>query len=140
MHAACATGSSSNLPAGSKIPARPFIDTGIPATHVAKLVNMIDKGTITGKIAKSVADEMMKEPKLDPEKIVAENPDYQPVHDTAEIEACVDQVLRENAQSVADFKAGRDKAFGFLVGQVMKLSRGKASPAIVNELLRSKLK
>jgi aspartyl-tRNA(Asn)/glutamyl-tRNA(Gln) amidotransferase subunit B len=117
-----------------------ILDTGISAEHVGKLVNMIEQDTITGKIAKSVADEMMKEPKLDPEKIVAANPDYQPIHDTAEIEACVDQVIRENAQSVEDFKAGRDRAFGFLVGQAMKLSRGKASPAIVNELLRSKLK
>lgn len=116
-----------------------IIDIGIAATHVAKLVNMIDKGTITGRIAKSVADDMVANPSKDPEQIVSENPDYQPVHDQAEIEALVDQVLAENAQSVADFKTGKDKAFAYLVGQVMKLSRGKASPQIVNDLLRKKI-
>ena len=116
------------------------LDIGIPAAHIAKLVNMIDKGTITGKIAKSVADDMLANPGKEPEKIVAENPDYSPLHDTAEIEKHVDQVLSENPQSIADYKAGREKALGFLVGQIMKLSRGKASPAVVNEILQRKLK
>lgn len=116
-----------------------LIDFGIPARHVAKLVNMIDKGTITGRIAKAVADDMIASPGKDPEEIVTANPDYSPVHDQGEIERLVDQVLKENVQSVADFKAGRDKAFAFLVGQVMKLSRGKASPQVVNDLLKQKI-
>lgn len=116
-----------------------LMNSGIPAAHVAKLVNMIDKGTITGRIAKTVADEMVQKPGVDPEQIVAENPDHQPVHDTGEIEVLVDQVLAANGQSIVDFKAGRDKAFAFLVGQVMKLSKGKASPQIVNDLLKDKI-
>src|SRR5262249_25272370 len=104
---------------------------GIPALHLGKLVSMIEKGTITGKIAKAVADDMVADPQKDPEQIVAENPDYKPVHDQGEIGLLVDKVIAENAQSVADYKAGRDKAFAFLVGQVMKLSRGKASPQVV---------
>ena len=100
---------------------------------------MIDKGTITGRIAKSVADDMVAHPGQDPAAIVAANPDYQPLNDQAEIERYVEQVVGENPQSVADFKAGRDKAFAFLVGQVMKLCRGKASPQLVNELIKQKI-
>jgi aspartyl-tRNA(Asn)/glutamyl-tRNA(Gln) amidotransferase subunit B len=113
---------------------------GIKSEHVAKLVNMIDKETITGKIAKMVADEMVLHPGKDCEQIVKENPDFQPVHDTSSIEPIVDQVLAANPQSIADFKAGKTKAFDFLVGQVMKLMRGKASPTVVNELLTKKIK
>jgi aspartyl-tRNA(Asn)/glutamyl-tRNA(Gln) amidotransferase subunit B len=61
------------------------------------------------------------------------------VQDHAEIERLVDQVIAENSQSVADYKSGREKAFAALVGQVMKLSRGKAPPNLVNDLLKKKL-
>jgi aspartyl-tRNA(Asn)/glutamyl-tRNA(Gln) amidotransferase subunit B len=115
------------------------IDVGITPHSIAKLVNMIDKGTITGKIAKLVADDMLAHPEKDCEHIVAENPDYQPVHDSGEIEAIVEQVLKDHPQSIIDYKAGKDRAFSFLVGQVMKHSKGKASPAIVNDLLKKKL-
>lgn len=111
----------------------------IPPEHVASLVNLIDRGTITGRIAKTVADEMVAHPGIDPAAIVAANPDYQTLNDTAEIERIVTQVLNENPQSVADYKAGRDKAFAYLVGQVMKLCRGKASPQVVNELLKGRI-
>lgn len=116
-----------------------MLTCGIPPQQVSKLVNMIDKGTITGRIAKDVADDMLAHPEKDCERIVAENPDYSPVHDQGEIARLVDQVVAEHPQSVADYKAGRDKAFGFLVGQVMKLSRGKASPQVVNDLLKQKV-
>jgi aspartyl-tRNA(Asn)/glutamyl-tRNA(Gln) amidotransferase subunit B len=116
-----------------------LLSLGIQPSHVAKLIQLIDQNRITGRIAKSVADEMISHPGLDPETIVQRNPDYAPVQDASSIEPWVDQVLAENPQSVADFKAGRDKAFGFLVGQVMKLARGKAAPQVVNELLRRKL-
>jgi aspartyl-tRNA(Asn)/glutamyl-tRNA(Gln) amidotransferase subunit B len=117
-----------------------LIDLGILPEHIAKLVQMIDQNKITGRIAKSVADDMVENPGFDPESIVAQNPDYQPTSDISAIEPIVDQVLAENPQSVIDFKAGRDKAFAFLVGAVMKLTRGKASPQIVNDLLRKKMK
>lgn len=116
-----------------------LINCGIPAKHVGKLVALIEKGTITGRMAKTVADDMMAAPGKDPEEIVAGNPDYQPVSDQAELEKMVDQVLAENAQSIADYKAGRDKAFAFLVGQIMKMTKGKASPQIVNDLLKNKI-
>ena len=114
-------------------------DSEIDAENIGRLVNMIDKGVITGKIAKKVADDMISMSGKDCEEIVTENPDYQPVNDESEIEKLVDQVLKENEQSVSDYKAGKEKAFGFLVGQVMKLSRGKASPSLVNQLLKKKL-
>lgn len=117
-----------------------LLDTGIPAAHIAKLINLIDSGSITGKIAKSIADDMVRDPGKDPEKIILENPDYTPVHDAGELERYIEQVITENSQSVADYKAGKERAFGFLIGQVMKLTRGKASPMVVNELLRKKLK
>lgn len=112
---------------------------GIPPIHVAKLVEMIESGQITGRIAKQVADDMVASPGLDPEAIVKQNPDYTPVSDSSEIEPIVDQVLKDNPQSIADYKAGREKALAFLVGQVMKLTRGKASPAIVNTLILKKI-
>lgn len=117
------------------------ISTGIQPAHLASLVNMIEQGTITGRIAKSVADEMVNRPGIDPAEIVQANPDYQPLNDQAAIESIVDQVLADpkNAQSVTDYKAGRDKAFAFLVGQVMKISKGKAPPPLVNQLLKSKI-
>lgn len=116
-----------------------ILDLGIAAENIAKLVNMIDSGKITGKIAKSVADDLIANPTKDCEQIVAENPDYTPMHDTKEIESYIAKVVEENQQSVLDYKAGKERAFGFLVGQVMKLSRGKASPALVNELLKKKI-
>jgi aspartyl-tRNA(Asn)/glutamyl-tRNA(Gln) amidotransferase subunit B len=117
-----------------------IVSSGIPAHHVGALVQMIDEGVITGKIAKAVADEMVLHPEKHPQEIVNANPDFQPLRDTNEIDQIVEQVLKDHPQSVADFKAGRDKALGFLVGQVMKHTRGKASPQLVNDLLKAKMK
>lgn len=116
-----------------------IISIGIKPNHLASLITLIEKGTITGKIAKSVADDMINRPDLDPADIVKANPDYQPLQDLSEIERMVDQVLGENPQSIADYKTGRDKAFAFLVGQVMKLCKGKASPQVVNDMLKQKI-
>ncbi|HSX38801.1 MAG TPA: Asp-tRNA(Asn)/Glu-tRNA(Gln) amidotransferase subunit GatB [Chlamydiales bacterium] len=116
-----------------------FLNCGIPPRHVAKLVQMIDQNKITGRIAKNVADEMVASPNLDPEIIVKTNPDYQPIDDITAIEPIVDQVIAENPQSIIDFQAGKEKAFAFLVGQVMKLTKGKAPPQTVNDLLRKKI-
>lgn len=119
---------------------RSLLTSGITAQHVGTLVQLIEKDTITGKIAKSVADEMVLHPGKNPEQIVKENPDFQPIHDTSSIEPLVEQVLAAHPQSIADYRAGKGRAFDFLVGQVMKLCKGKASPAVVNEILIRKLK
>ncbi|MDF2550126.1 MAG: gatB [Chlamydiales bacterium] len=116
-----------------------IVDTAILPEHVASLVAMIDQGTITGKIAKKVADEMVLSPGKDPASIVKENPDFTPLSDDKEIEQLVDSVLKGNEQSVQDYLQGKERAFGFLVGQVMKLSKGKAQPEKVNALLKMRL-
>ena len=112
---------------------------GLPPIHIATLVNLIHDGTISGKIAKKVADEMMVDPSSDPKTIVSNNPDYQPLSDVATIEPIIDQVLADNPQSITDYHAGKDRAFNYLVGQIMKLTKGKASPDVVKELLSKKL-
>lgn len=123
-----------------------FKDTGmtLPESNISpenlgKLVNFIEDKTITGKIAKSVADDMIAMEGKDCELIIKENPNYLPVQDSEEVEKFVDQVLAENTQSIEDYRNGKQKAFGFLVGQVMKISQGKASPSLVNEILKKKL-
>jgi len=110
----------------------------IPASHIGHLVKLIHDGTITGKIAKEIADKMV-ETGRSPQGIIEENPDaYKPV-DSSEVEGIVDKVLAENPTSIEDYRAGKTKAFGFLVGQVMKASQGKAPPPLVNDLLKKKL-
>jgi len=111
----------------------------IPAEHIAQLVNLIDEKVINGKIAKSVADDMIANPEKAPKLIVEENPDYKPLSDSGAIETIIDEVLAANPDSIESYKAGRDRAFNFLVGQVMKASNGKASPDIVRDTLKKKL-
>jgi aspartyl-tRNA(Asn)/glutamyl-tRNA(Gln) amidotransferase subunit B len=111
-----------------------------PATPsmLAALINLIEDGTISGKIAKTVLAEMIESGKA-PGEIVKEKGLVQ-VTDTSAIESVIEQVLEANGQSVKDFKEGKEKAMGFLVGQIMKSSGGKANPQIVNKLLREKLR
>ncbi len=105
---------------------------------LAKLLNLIENKTISGKIAKKVFAEMA-ETGAEPEEIVKERGLVQ-VTDSSAIEEMVDKVVGENPQSVDDYKGGKEKALKFLIGQVMKESRGKANPQIVNELLLKRLK
>ncbi len=110
----------------------------VSAESLGKLVSLIIDGTISGKIAKEVFSEMW-ESGTDPEQII-EKQGLKQVSDTGAITQFVDQVLAENEKVVADFKAGKGNALGFLVGQVMKVSKGQANPKLVNELLNQKLK
>lgn len=114
--------------------------SGIPPKDVASLVQMIESGALTGRIAKTVADEMVLKPGTSPQAIVEANPNFNPVHDTALLEPIVDRILAANEQSIIDYRNGKDRAFAFLVGQVMKETQGKASPQVVNELLQNKIK
>ncbi|ATW23455.1 Asp-tRNA(Asn)/Glu-tRNA(Gln) amidotransferase subunit GatB [Candidatus Formimonas warabiya] len=102
------------------------------------MLKLMDKGTISGKIAKTVFEEMFKTGKK-PEEIVKEKGLVQ-ISDASAIEAMVEEVLAANQKSVEDFKAGKTQALGFLVGQVMKVSKGKANPGMVNALLTEKMK
>ncbi len=112
-------------------------ESAITPKHLVNLLNLIDKKTISGKIAKEVFDEMFNTGKL-PDIIVEEKQLVQIV-DESEIEKIVDAVLEENAQAVEDLKSGKEKALGFLVGQVMRFSKGKANPEIVNRLIKKKI-
>lgn len=105
----------------------------ISSQNLAKLIELIDKGTISSKIAKQVFEEMFETGK-EPEKIVEEKGLVQ-ISDEGAIKEMVEKVVLSNPQSVADFKAGRDRALGFLVGQIMKETKGKANPQLVNKLL-----
>jgi aspartyl-tRNA(Asn)/glutamyl-tRNA(Gln) amidotransferase subunit B len=113
--------------------------SGIKPENIAELINLLEKGAITGKIAKAIADVMVLHPGKKPSQLVEENPGFNPVSDVATIGPIVDEVLRNNPDSVADYKAGREKAFAFLVGQVMKATKGAASPQVVNSLLKEKI-
>lgn len=95
------------------------------------------QNTISGKIAKSVFDEMFATGK-DPQAIVKEKGLVQ-ISDAGELQDIVAQVVAAHPQSVADFQAGKDRALGFLVGQVMKQTHGRANPELVNKLLRQRL-
>ncbi len=111
----------------------------LPPSHVAKLVTLIENKKITGPIAKTIADEMIVSPHLHPDTIIAQNPNYQPLSNTEELNPIIDEVLKDNPQSIIDYKAGKERAFGYLVGQVMKKTKGQASPDVVNELLKKKI-
>lgn len=115
-------------------------DTAITPHLVASLVNLIDSQVINGKIAKSVADIMVEHPGKTAEEIIQENPDFKPISNRETIGPIVDKVVQENQQSIQDFIAGRDRALAFLVGQVMKQTKGSASPELVNELIREKIR
>ena len=109
----------------------------VEAKRLGQMILLIAKGTISGKIAKKVFSEMWTCPDA-PEKIVKDKGLVQ-ITDTAAIEAIVDKVIADNQKAVDDYKGGNKKAIGALVGQVMKQSRGKANPQMVNELLAKKL-
>jgi len=103
----------------------------------AGTIRLIENGTISGKIAKEVYS-IMFETKKSAEEIVKEK-DLVQVTDTVSLEASVQKVIQANPKVVADFKSGKDSALGFLVGQVMKETKGRANPALVNGILRKKL-
>ncbi|MFD0871084.1 glutamyl-tRNA(Gln) amidotransferase subunit B [Chlamydia abortus] len=112
-------------------------DVKITGKGLGEMIGLIEKGTISSKIAKTVFKEMIETGK-EPGQIVEEKGLVQ-ISDEGAIKAIVDKVVDSNPQSVADFKAGKDRAVGFLVGQVMKETKGKANPGVVNKLIMERL-
>ena len=112
-------------------------DSPVEPERLAGMIKLIEKGTISSKIAKKVFKEMWTS-KDAPEKIVKDKGLVQ-ITDTKAIEAIVDKVIADNPKPVADYQGGNKKAIGALVGQVMKASRGKANPQVVNKMLAEKL-
>ena len=108
------------------------------AEALGKLIVLIDKGTISSSIAKKVFEELLEEPR-DPEEIIKEKGWVQ-ISDEGAIKKVVLQILEANPQSIVDYKAGKDRALGFLVGQAMKQTKGKANPQLLNKLFLEELK
>ena len=112
-------------------------ESPITSENLAKLINLIKDGTISGKIAKNIF-EIMADSGKDPKKIVEEK-GLKQQSDPKELEKIIDKVISDNPKNVEAYKSGKDKLFGFFVGQVMKQSNGKANPQLVNEILKKKL-
>ena len=112
-------------------------DSPVSPQQLGGLVDLISDGTISGRIAKDVFAEMMETSK--DAAVIIEEKGLKQVSDSGAIEALIDQVLADNQDKVEEYRGGKDKLFGFFVGQTMKLSKGQANPAMVNDLLKSKL-
>lgn len=112
-------------------------DFGVSPENLGKLIELINKNVISGKIAKEVFPEMIETDK-DPNEIIKEKNLIQ-INDTGEIESAIDNVLAANQAEVSEYLAGKMKVVGFLVGQIMKETKGKANPQTVNQILKEKL-
>ena len=113
-------------------------DIPFTAEELGKLIILIDKGTISSSIGKKVLEELFENPK-DPEEIIKEKGWIQ-ISDEGAIKEVVSKILEANPQSIADYKAGKDRALGFLVGQAMKETKGKANPKMLNQMFLEELK
>ena len=109
----------------------------ISAKNLAKLINLIKNGTISGKIAKSIFEDMISGD-IDPQVIVEEK-GLKQESDPKALEVLIEKIINENRDKAIEYKQGKEKLFGFFVGQVMKNSGGKANPQMVNEILKAKL-
>ena len=114
------------------------IEIPFDANQLAKLVELIDKGTISSSIGKKVLVELFENPR-DPEDIIKEKGWIQ-ISDEGAIKEVVTKIIEANPQSVADYKAGKERALGFLVGQAMKETKGKANPQMLNKMFTEELK
>ena len=115
----------------------PIAETKLTPDHVRDMLDLVDKGTINRKIAKTVFEEMFNTGKRAGD--VVKEKGLEQVTDTGAIESAVDKVLAENLNEVERFKGGEEKLLGFFVGQVMRETKGKANPGVVNKLLKQKL-
>ncbi len=116
---------------------REIEDCQVSPQNLAELLHLLDSGVINGKIAKTVFEEMFTSGES--ARAIVDAKGLLQVNDQSEIETAIDLVLSENPREVSRFRAGEDKLLGFFVGQVMKKTRGKANPQIVNDILKTKL-
>ena len=115
----------------------PISDSKVSAKQLGTLISRIEDSTISGKIAKDVFEKMWESSK-GPDQIIAEQ-GLEQVTDDKEIELIIDEVIKNNPEQLQQYQSGKDRLFGFFVGQVMKASQGKANPKQVNDILKSKL-
>ena len=109
----------------------------IKAEDLGELIDYIEDQTISGKIAKNVFEEMFKTKKK--AKDIIEKQGLKQITDTGAIETLIDKVLENNKDKVDEYKSGKEKLFGYFVGQVMQETKGTANPGIVNDILKKKL-
>jgi aspartyl-tRNA(Asn)/glutamyl-tRNA(Gln) amidotransferase subunit B len=114
-----------------------FEEIKVKASDLGSMIKMIDSGEISGKIAKQVFQEMWKSGESP--KIIVEKKGLAQISDPAEVEKIVDKVIEASPNQVEQYRAGKNKLFGFFVGQIMKESKGQANPDIVNKFLKEKL-
>ena len=112
-------------------------ESPVSSNNLSKLINLIKDGTISGKIAKTIFEEMINGDQ-DPQKIVEEK-GLKQESDPKALEELIDKVIMNNTDKVEEYKSGKDKLFGFFVGQAMKESKGKGNPQLINKILKEKL-
>ncbi|WP_114393556.1 Asp-tRNA(Asn)/Glu-tRNA(Gln) amidotransferase subunit GatB [Oleisolibacter albus] len=113
-------------------------ESPISAADLGALIDLVSDNTLSGRLAKDVFAEMLDSGKAP--GLIVEEKGLRQVTDTGAIDGAIDQVMAANADKVAEYRSGKDKLFGFFVGQVMRATQGKANPALVNERLLAKLK
>jgi len=116
---------------------RDIADSPVAPERLGELVALIRRGEISGKIAKDVFVKMFASGEAAP--VIVEREGLQQISDTGALERVVDQVLLQNAKQVEQYRSGKTAVLGFLVGQVMRASRGQANPGVVNQMLKQKL-
>ncbi|MBC7253719.1 MAG: Asp-tRNA(Asn)/Glu-tRNA(Gln) amidotransferase subunit GatB [Actinobacteria bacterium] len=112
-------------------------DLRVTPERLAELIDLVEKGTVSVTMAKAVLEDMLESGR--PPREVVEEKGMAQISDRAEIERLVDEVLEDNPKVVEDYRKGKEKALGFLVGQVMRRTRGRANPQLVNEILAERL-
>jgi aspartyl-tRNA(Asn)/glutamyl-tRNA(Gln) amidotransferase subunit B len=123
--------------AGLNRTGRSIGDSPVSAAHLGELLDLIKDNTLSGKLAKEVLEAMFETGKAP--SVLVEERGLKQVTDTGAIEKIIDEVMAKNADKVAEYRSGKDKLFGFFVGQTMKAMQGKGNPALVNDLLKQKL-
>jgi aspartyl-tRNA(Asn)/glutamyl-tRNA(Gln) amidotransferase subunit B len=112
-------------------------ESPVKPEHLGELAALIQKGEISGKLAKEIFPKMFAGGEAAP--VIIEREGLKQIRDAGALEMMIDEVLEKNARQVEQYKSGKTAVLGFLVGQVMKASRGQANPAAVNDLLKKKL-
>lgn len=113
-------------------------DLNLTAENLLRLSDMIDDGSISFTASKEILETIVKKD-VDPKKI-AEEKNLIQISDNGELDRIIEEVIKSNAQAIDDIKSGKQEAFGFLIGQVMKKSRGRANPGLVSKILKEKIK
>jgi aspartyl-tRNA(Asn)/glutamyl-tRNA(Gln) amidotransferase subunit B len=126
-----------DLAAALNAEGKQIVDSPVSAAHLGELVALISKGEISGKMAKEIFQKMLASGES--AQAIVDREGLRQISDTGALEAIVAQVLAQNPKQAEQYKSGKTQVLGFLVGQVMKASRGQANPAAVNEMLRAKL-